>query len=103
MFGKLPQALSQKCNSRTNSARDDSRTLERRPDSDRSFARNIPGQSGVRMRLGRANIQVSQSEGRKTQGDKNKHRKKSLLTPARSAALDALEREFQEFLTARAS
>jgi hypothetical protein len=54
------------------------------------------------MRLSRTNHRLLQSEVRKPQIDKDENREKNLLTPARSAALDALERELLEFQTARA-
>lgn len=49
------------------------------------------------MRLDAVDDRSSQSEQRRSQDD---HKQKSLLTPARRAALDALEREFQELLNA---
>ena len=50
------------------------------------------------MRAEAVDYRVSQSEQRTSPDDNNQ---KSLLTPARRAALDALEREFQELLNAR--
>ena len=51
------------------------------------------------MRLDTVNTRSSQSDERKSDDDKIR---KNLLTPARRAALDALEREFHELLKARA-
>jgi hypothetical protein len=48
------------------------------------------------MRLDEVDYRSSQSEVRKSQDDNGQ---KSLLTPERRAALDALEREFLELLT----
>lgn len=45
------------------------------------------------MRLDAVDYRSSQSEQRTSQDD---NKQKSLLTPARRAALDALEREFKE-------
>ena len=50
------------------------------------------------MRAEAVDYRVSQFEQRASQDDDNR---KSLLTPARRAALDALEREFQELLHAQ--
>jgi hypothetical protein len=50
------------------------------------------------MRLDKVDNQSVQSEKRKSEHDDNPP---SLLTPARRAALDALEREFHELLQAR--
>jgi hypothetical protein len=50
------------------------------------------------MRLDKVDDASVQSEKRKTEHDDNRP---SLLTPARRAALDALEREFRELLQAR--
>ncbi len=47
------------------------------------------------MRSETADYRVSQSDQR---NDQNRPNEKSLLTPARRAALDALEREFEELL-----
>jgi hypothetical protein len=53
------------------------------------------------MRLAAVEYRVSQSEARKTE---NETSGQTLLTPARQAALNALEREFREMLqAARAS
>jgi len=50
------------------------------------------------MSLDAVDDRSSQSEQRRSQDDS---KPKSLLTPARRAALDMLEREFQELLNAR--
>jgi len=50
------------------------------------------------MRLDKIDHQSVQSNERKTEHNDNQV---SLLTPARRAALDALEREFRELLQAR--
>jgi methanogenic corrinoid protein MtbC1 len=53
------------------------------------------------MRLSAVEGRVSQSDERKTDDETNRQ---NLLTPARRAALNALEREFRELLqAARAS
>jgi hypothetical protein len=49
------------------------------------------------MRLDAVEVRSSQSEGRKFD---EKTTQQILLTPARRAALDALERDFKELLTA---
>ena len=51
------------------------------------------------MRLDTADHRSSQSDVRTSQDDNTQH---GLMTPARRAALDALEREFHEFLKAPA-
>jgi hypothetical protein len=53
------------------------------------------GNRGIKMRLDTIDDRSSQSDVRRSQGDS---RQKSLLTPARQAALEALEREFSELL-----
>jgi len=50
------------------------------------------------MRLDKVDDQAVQSDERKSIADDDSPR---LLTPARRAALDALEREFRELLQAR--
>ena len=50
------------------------------------------------MRAQAVDYRLSQSEQRTSQDDEAQ---KNLLTPARRAALDALEREFQELLHAQ--
>jgi hypothetical protein len=50
------------------------------------------------MRLDTVDYRSSQSDVRKTE---NETTQQSLMTPARRAALDALEREFHELLKAR--
>jgi hypothetical protein len=52
-------------------------------------------QQGLKMRLDMAETRSYQSDVRKTKNDDSR---KSLLTPARREALDALEREFRELL-----
>jgi hypothetical protein len=47
------------------------------------------------MRLDTVDYRSSQSDQRTSQDDSNQQ---SLMTPARRAALDALEREFRELL-----
>jgi hypothetical protein len=47
------------------------------------------------MRLDTVDYRSSQSDERRSQDD---NRKQSLMTPARRAALEALEREFQDLL-----
>ncbi len=51
------------------------------------------------MRMNAVDEKVSQSEQRQSQDN---DRDESLLTPARRAALDALEREFHALLQAQA-
>ncbi len=51
------------------------------------------------MRLDTVDQQTSQSDERKS--ELNNEETKGLLTPARRAALDALEREFHDLLNAR--
>jgi hypothetical protein len=51
------------------------------------------------MRLDTVDDRSSQSEQRTSQDDTSQH---SLMTPARRAALEALEREFHELLKVRA-
>ena len=53
---------------------------------------------GETMRLDKIDDQLVQSDERKSVHDDNSPR---LLTPARRAALDALEREFRDLLQAR--
>jgi hypothetical protein len=50
------------------------------------------------MRLNTVDYRSSQSDERKSDNDGTRQ---NLLTPARRAALDALEREFHELLKAR--
>ncbi len=50
------------------------------------------------MRLDTVDYRSTQSDERKTQTDTSQE---SLMTPARRAALDALEREFHDLLKAR--
>jgi hypothetical protein len=50
------------------------------------------------MRLDMVDYRSSQSDERKSE---NEATQQSLLTPARRAALDALEREFHDLLKAR--
>jgi hypothetical protein len=50
------------------------------------------------MRLDTVDYRSSQSDERTSQDDNTQQ---SLMTPARRAALDALEREFHELLKAR--
>jgi hypothetical protein len=47
------------------------------------------------MRLDTVEYRVTQSDKRPSHDDNSQH---NLMTPARRAALDALEREFQELL-----
>jgi hypothetical protein len=51
------------------------------------------------MRLDTVDQRASQSDERKSEAHNDET--KSLLTPARRAALDALEREFSDLLNAR--
>jgi hypothetical protein len=53
---------------------------------------------GEKMRLDTAVNRSSQSDVRTSQDEKSQQ---GLMTPARRAALDALERELQQFLQAR--
>ena len=62
-------------------------------DSDRHC--QIDGAMGETMRLDTVDYRSIQSEQRTSQDDDNRQ---SLLTPARRAALDALEREFHDLL-----
>jgi hypothetical protein len=52
---------------------------------------------GETMRVDTADDRSSQSDERKSQNDNSQH---GLMTPARRAALDALERELHELLKA---
>jgi hypothetical protein len=51
------------------------------------------------MRLDTVDYRSSQSDVRRSDSEDNRQ---TLLTPARRAALEALEREFQDFLKVRA-
>jgi hypothetical protein len=53
------------------------------------------------MRLDTVDYRSSQSDQRRSQDDNDDYSRKSLLTPARRAALEALEREFHDLLKAR--
>ena len=67
-------------------------------DSDRSL-RILRGQSGETMRLDTVDYGSSQSDERKSETKNDETQ--GQLTPARRAALDALEREFDDLLNAR--
>ena len=71
-----------------------SRAKSRRGDSDRCWP-DSTGQLGATMRMDAVDYRSSQSDQRTSQDDNSQQ---SLMTPARRAALDALEREFRELL-----
>ncbi len=95
VFGKLPRALSPKSNNTHQfggAGADHGPTQIGVADSNRH--------TGEKMRLDRIDDRSSQSQLRKSETESETQ---SLMTPARRAALEALEREFRDLLQGQAA
>jgi hypothetical protein len=95
MFGILQRKLSPKCNSRSQLHAGDRAGQRPSLDSDRSD--RIDGSLGVTMRLDTVDHRSSESDEPQSRERKTEL---NLMTPARRAAIDALEREFRDLLKA---
>jgi hypothetical protein len=95
MFGILRRKLSPKCNSRSQLHAGGHAGQRASLDSDR--ADRIDGLLGETMGLHTVDHRPSQSDAPQSQ---ELNTEPSSMTPARRAAIDALEREFQDLLKA---
>src|SRR5476651_1383709 len=84
--------LSRKCHNRDNLRGRQPRRRYQRCDSDKCFLIRW-GNRGIKMRLDTVETRSYQSDVRTSQ---DQNGQKTLLTPERKAALDALEREFSD-------